>query len=60
MNKQKSDQDWQQLQAHIEGFFGHVFASDVRRIEYRPRFITHLLEMPPSEPHQNKLREMSK
>jgi hypothetical protein len=59
MNKQKSDQEWQQLQAHIEGFFGQVLANDVRKIEYKPRFIAQLLEMP-SKRQQNELQEMSK
>jgi hypothetical protein len=58
MTKQKSDQGWQQLQSHIEGFFSQALANDVQRIEYKPRFIVQLLEMP-SEYHQNELQEMS-
>ena len=58
MNQQTSDQGWQQLQAHIEGFFGQAFRNDVQSIEYKPRFITQFLEMP-SERHQSELQEMS-
>ena len=36
MNQQKSDQGWQQLQAHIEGFFGRALRNDLQRIEYKP------------------------
>jgi hypothetical protein len=56
MNQQKSDQGWQQLQAHIEGFFGQALRNDVQRIEYKPRFIVQLLEIP-FERHQNELRD---
>jgi hypothetical protein len=49
---QISDQEWQQLQAHIEGFWGQTLTNDVQRIEYKPLFIA-LLEMP-SECHQNE------
>jgi hypothetical protein len=59
MNQQKSDQGWQQLQAHIEGFFGQTLRNDTQRIEYKPRFIVQILGMP-SERQQNELREMSK
>ena len=58
MNKQTSDQGWQQLQDHIEGFLGQFLRSDMQRIEYKPRFIA-LLEMP-SERHQNELQEASR
>jgi len=56
MNQQASDQGWQQLQAHIEGFFSKAIASDVQSIEYKPRF-SALLEMA-SEHQQNDLQEM--
>ena len=46
MNQQTSDQGWQQLQAHIEGFFCQTLRNDVQRIEYKPLFIVQLLEMP--------------
>ncbi|MCX5823873.1 MAG: hypothetical protein NTY86_10310 [Deltaproteobacteria bacterium] len=59
MNQQTSDQEWQQLQARIEGFVGQVLRNDVQRIEYRPRFIAQMLEMP-SERRQNEFPEMSK
>lgn len=59
MNHQISDQGWQQLQSHIAGFFGQALKSDTQRVEYKPRFTVHLLEMP-SERHQNELWEMSK
>ena len=58
MNQKASDQGWQQLQSHIEGFFSQALRSDTQRIEYKPRFIDQLLEMP-SEHQQNELREMS-
>ena len=54
MSQKTSDQGWQQLQAHIEGFLGQTLRNDVQKIEYKPRFITQLLEMP-SERHQNEL-----
>lgn len=50
MSQPISDQGWQQLQAHIEGFLGQALRSDVQRIEYKPRFIVHLLEMLPERP----------
>jgi len=53
MNQQTSDQRWQQLQAHIEGFFGQALRNDVQRIEYKPLFIAQSLEMP-SVRHQNE------
>ena len=59
MNKKASDQGWQQLQSHIEGFFDQALRSDTQRIEYKPRFIVQLLEMP-SERHQNELGEMTR
>jgi hypothetical protein len=57
MNQKVSDQGWQQLQSHIEGFFSQALRSDAQRIEYKPRFIDHLLEMQ-SEGQQNEIREM--
>jgi hypothetical protein len=56
MNQQRSDQGWQHLQAHTEGFFRHTLRNDVQRIEYKPQFIVQLLEMP-SERHQNELQK---
>ena len=53
MNQKAADQGWQQLQAHIEGFLGQVLRNDVEKIEYKPRFIVQLLEMP-SDRHQKK------
>ena len=53
MNQQTSDQGWQQLQAHIEGFFGQALRNDLQRIEYKPRFMTQLLGMP-SKHQQNQ------
>jgi hypothetical protein len=50
MNQETSDQGWQQLQSHIEGFFGRALRNDTQMIEYKPRFVVHLLEMP-SEHH---------
>jgi len=57
MNQKAADQGWQQLQSHIEGFFSQALRSDAQRIEYKPRFIDHLLEMS-SERQQNEIREM--
>ena len=54
MNQKTSDQGWQQLQAHIEDFLGQALKNDAHRIEFKPRFIAYLLEMP-SERHQNEL-----
>jgi hypothetical protein len=39
MNQKASDQGWQQLQSHIEGFFSQALRGDTQRIEYKPRFI---------------------
>ena len=58
MNQKASDQGWQQLQSHIEGFFSQALRSDTQKIEYKPRFIDQLLEMP-SERRQGELGEMS-
>ncbi len=58
MNQTTSEQGWNQLQAHIEGFFNQALRNDVQRIEYKPRFIAHLAESP-SEHHQSKRQEMS-
>jgi hypothetical protein len=58
MNQKTSDQGWQQLQAHIEGFLGQALRNDVQKIEYKPRFIAQRLEML-FERHQNERREMS-
>lgn len=51
------DQGWQQLQAHIEGFLGQALRNDIRSIEYKPRFIVPLLEMP-SEYSKNERQEI--
>ncbi|MFA5179998.1 MAG: hypothetical protein WC405_01650 [Syntrophales bacterium] len=58
MSQQAPDQGWQQLQAHIEGFFGQILRNDIQRIEYKPRFIVQLLEMP-SEGHRKEHQEMN-
>ena len=57
MNQKASDQGWQQLQSHIEGFFSQTLRGDGQRIEYKPRFIVNLRESP-SERQQIELREM--
>jgi len=59
MNQQESDQIWQQLLFHIENFFSQTIANDVQRIEYKPLFITQLLEMTPDR-DQNELQEMNR
>jgi hypothetical protein len=46
MDQKTSDQGWEQLQSHIEGFVGQVLGNNMQRIEYKPRFIAQLLEMP--------------
>jgi CDP-diacylglycerol pyrophosphatase len=57
MSQKTSDQGWQQLQAHIDGFLFQTLRNDVQKIEYKPRFIAQLLEMP-SERHHNEFQEM--
>jgi hypothetical protein len=59
MNQQESDQIWQQLLFHIENFFSQTIANDVQRIEYKPQFITQLLEMTPDR-NQNERKEMNR
>ena len=59
MKHQESDQIWQQLRFHIENFFSQTIANDVQRIEYKPQFITQLLEMTP-DCDQNELQEMNR
>ena len=58
MNQHESDQIWQQLWFHIENFFSQPIANDVQRIEYKPPFITKLLEMTPDR-DQNESQEMT-
>ena len=58
VNPKASDQGWQQLQSHIEGFFSQALRNETQRIEYKPRFIVHLLEMT-SERQQSELPEIS-
>ena len=58
MNQQESDQEWQQLQFNIENFFSQTTANDVQRIEYKPQFITQLLEMTQGR-DQNESQEMT-
>lgn len=55
MNQKATDQGWQQLQTHIEDFLGQALRIDVQRIEYKPRFIAQLMELP-SEHHQNEIQ----
>jgi hypothetical protein len=59
MNQQESDLIWQQLRFHIENFFSQTIANDVQRIEYKPLFITQLLEMTPDR-DQNERQEMKR
>ena len=59
MTQQTWDKGWQQLQAHLEAFFGQTLRNDVQRIEYKPKFITQLLEMTPDR-NQNERPEMNK
>ena len=58
MNQQESDQIWQHLRFHIEGFFSQTIAHDAQRIEDKPQFITRLAEMS-SDSNQDKREEMS-
>ena len=58
MDQNRSDQGWQQLQAHIEGFLGQALRTDTQRIEYKPRFIVRLLDMQ-SEHRTGDRREMT-
>ena len=57
MNQQVSDHIWQQLQFQIENFLSQTLATDIQKIEYKPRFIA-LLEMP-TERSQNDQKEVS-
>jgi hypothetical protein len=56
MNQQKSNQEWQKFQSHLENFLARLSQNDVQKIEYKPKFIAQLLEMT-SESHQNELQE---
>jgi len=58
MDKQNSDQEWQQLQAHLEGFLGRAIRNDLQKIEYKPLFSVPLLEIQ-TELHQHEFREMN-
>ena len=58
MDQKTPDQGWQQLQAHIEGFLGQALRTDTQRIEYKPRFIVQLLDMPEGH-RQGERREMN-
>jgi len=58
MDQKASDQGWQQLQSHIEGILGQALRNDLDKVEYKPRFISQLLGMPP-ERHQNERTEMA-
>ena len=58
MNQQESDQILQQLHVNIESFFRQTLADDVQKIEYKPQFITQLLEMTPDR-DQNESQEMT-
>jgi peptide deformylase len=58
MQQKALDQEWQQLQAKIESFFAQVLRHSVQRLEYKPQYITHLLETQPGH-NQNEHREMS-
>lgn len=46
MNQNKTDQEWQELQARIENRFKYFFKADVQRIEYKPLFTAPLLALP--------------
>ena len=59
MSQKGPDQGWQQLQSHVEDFFDQALRSDTQRIEYKPRFIVQMLEMP-SEHQRNEFPETSK
>ncbi len=52
MNQDASDQGWQELQAHIEGFFHQASTNDLQKIEYKPRYIA-LLEMASGQQENN-------
>lgn len=58
MDQNRSDQGWQQLQAHIEGFLGQALRTDTQSIEYKPRFTVRLLAMQ-SEHRTGDRREMT-
>ncbi|MDA8126464.1 MAG: hypothetical protein M0009_14925 [Deltaproteobacteria bacterium] len=52
MDKQASDQGWEQLQAHIETFLGQTLRADAQKVEYKPRFNSRAAEAP-SVAYQN-------
>jgi hypothetical protein len=57
VDQKESDRGWQQLQDHIEGFLGQALRNEVQKIEYKPRFITQMLEMKSERNgHQNELQ----
>jgi len=58
MDQKISDQGWCQLQAHIQEFFGQALRNDAQSIEYKPRFIVPLLEMP-SEHRKSERQEIT-
>jgi hypothetical protein len=55
MNQKTSDQKWQQLQAHIENYFGQSLRSDSYKSEYKPLLITQVPGIP-SERHNEGQR----
>lgn len=57
MDRKASDQGWQ-LQTHVEEFLAQFLMNATQRIEYKPRFIVELLEMP-SEYRKKEPREMT-
>ena len=59
MHQQESDQIWQHLQTHIKGFFSQIPTDDVQKIEYKPQFITRLLEMT-HDRNQDERQEMNR
>jgi hypothetical protein len=53
MNQNESDQIWQQLRFYMEKIFNQPLENDVRKIEYKPRYIA-LLEMSSENPQSER------
>jgi hypothetical protein len=47
MNNNSVDHGWQQLQARIDQLLGKYLGEELHKIEFKPRDVIYLLEMPP-------------
>jgi len=46
MDRKTNDQEWQNLQARIDGLFRQLVAGETGAIDYKPQGVVSLLEMP--------------